>query len=78
MMDGIDKERLDVLAGARGASAKQSAAVRRRDLSALVSLPKATAVTVSGTVTAAQYNALLADFLALRQAIDQIAARVKP
>lgn len=76
-MDGIDKERLDVLAGARGPSAKQSAAVRRCDLSALVSLPKTSAVAVTGTVTDVQYNALLADFTALRQAIDQIAARVK-
>jgi hypothetical protein len=77
-MDALDKERLDVLAGTRGQASKQSAAVRRRDLAALVSLPKTTAVAVTGTVTAAQYNALLADFLALRQAIDQIAARVKP
>lgn len=77
-MDAIDKERLDVLAGARGQAAKPSAAVRRRDLAALVSLPKVTAAQASGSVTVADYNALLSDFLALRQAIDQIAARVKP
>lgn len=77
-MDAIDKERLEVLAGTRGQSARPLAAVRRRDLAALVSLPKTTAVAVTGTVTDTAYNALLADYLALRQAIDVIAAQVKP
>lgn len=79
-MDAIDKERLDVLAGARGASSKPAAAVRRRDLAALVSLPKANAKPLASgdTVTADAYNALLGDYALLRQAIDQIAARVRP
>ena len=76
-MDTLDKERLDVLAGARGKASMPNAAVRRVDLAALVSLPKMKAVAVTGTVTAAEYNALLADFNLLRQAIDQIVARVK-
>lgn len=77
-MDAIDKERLEILAGARGPKARPAAAVRRRDLAALVSLPKSTAVPVTGTVTDTAYNKLLADYEALRAAIDVIAAQVKP
>ena len=79
-MDSIDKERLDIPAGVRGRGTMPKAAVRRADLSSLVSLPKAgaTQVAAGGTVTAEAYNALLADFTALRQAIDQIATKVKP
>ncbi|HRO00332.1 MAG TPA: hypothetical protein PLX43_02320 [Nitrobacter sp.] len=76
-MDAIDKERLEVLAGVRGPKTRSRAAVRRQDLAALVSLPKATAVAVTGTVTDTAYNALLADYQALRAAIDVIAAQVK-
>jgi hypothetical protein len=78
-MNALDKERLDVLAGVRSPSAKDGAAVRRRDVASLVSLPKATAKAVppDGTVTPEMFNALLADFVSLRQAIDEIAAKVK-
>jgi hypothetical protein len=80
MMDTLYKERLDILAGVRTSAAKQQAAVRRDDLSAIVTLPKmtATALATGATVTAAAYNSLLADFTELRQAIDQIAQKVRP
>lgn len=79
-MDTIDRERLDILAGVRARGSMQNAAVRRADLSSIVSLPKTSAAQIAAgeTVTAEAYNALLADFTALRQAIDQIATKVKP
>jgi hypothetical protein len=78
-MNPLDQERLDVLAGVRNPADKSGAAVRRRDFASLVSLPKATAkrVQAGATVTPAEFNALLADFMSLRQAIDEIAAKVK-
>lgn len=77
-MDSIDKERLDVLAGARGGqSGKGGSAVRRRDLAALLKLPPVTATEGFESVSVTEYNALRSDFLALRKAIDEIAARMK-
>lgn len=75
-LDPINQQRLDELAGVRTARVANRAAVRKADMAAIVSLMPTTAIPVSGTVTAAQYNALLADFLALRAAIDLIAKKV--
>lgn len=75
-LDPINQQRLDELAGVRTARVANRAAVRKSDLAPIVSLMPTTAAPVSGTVTAAEYNALLADFLALRAAIDLIAKKV--
>lgn len=72
-----DREKLETLDGSRNARSAGRAAVRRSDLASLVSLPAATAMEASGAVTVDQFNALLADYTALRAALDQIAAKVK-
>jgi hypothetical protein len=77
-LDPISQQRLDELAGVRGARVADRAAVRKADVAAIVSLAPAKAVALSSAPTAADYNLLLADFQALRAAIDQIAAQVKP
>lgn len=79
-LDALNQQRLDELAGVRTSRVAGRAAVRKTDLSAIVSLAPSTAVALGSgaTVTADDYNALLADFKALRAAIDQIAAQVKP
>lgn len=76
-MDNLAREKLETLDGSRGAKNKASAAVRRRDLAALLDMPKATAVAASGSVTVDDFNALLADHAALRAALTRIAERVK-
>ena len=76
-MDNINQQRLDELAGVRSSRVSGKAAVRKSDMVAIVLLSPTTAVPVTGTVTAAEYNALLADFMALSAAIAQIAIKVK-
>lgn len=77
-MNEREREKLEVLDGSRTGS-KSRAAVRHTDLAPIVSLKPITATKETGaTVTVAKYNALLADFTALRQALVEIAAKVKP
>lgn len=74
----LDKERLELLSGTRRADKSQSA-VRRADLISLVKLAPTQVVEEAGsTVTVAHFNTLVDEYLALRQAIDQIVAIVKP
>ncbi len=77
-MNATDKERLEVLAGARGKAALPGAAVRRRDLLPLLSLPVPAAgkVPAGSTVMAEPFNALVDDVAALRQAILQVVRRL--
>jgi hypothetical protein len=77
-LDQIEREKLELLDGSRAPGSKGRAAVRRGDLSAIVTLAPMKAAKAAGTtVSADEFNALLADFAALRAAIDQIAGRVK-
>lgn len=77
--DQIDRQRLEELAGVRTAKVAGRAAVRKSDMAPIVSLAPTTATALSSgaTVSAADYNALLADFQALSQAVAQIAVKVK-
>jgi hypothetical protein len=78
MMDANDKERLELLAGARSGD-KSRAAVRRSDLAPLVKLKPTKVKTETGdTVSVDAFNALVAEFLALRRALDEVTAKVKP
>ncbi|MBI1202604.1 MAG: hypothetical protein GC182_08850 [Rhodopseudomonas sp.] len=77
-MDQIIRQKVEELDGSRNPGAKSRAAVRRADLAGLLAMPVATAVAASGAITDAQFNALLADVKAIRQALDQIAGKVKP
>jgi hypothetical protein len=78
-MDAISQQRLDILAGTRTAASLPQAAVRRQDLAGLVTLAAQTSARLAtgATVTAANYNAVVADLAAIYQAISQIVARVK-
>lgn len=72
----IDKQRLDLLAGVRGSRSSAQASVLRENLSALSLLgpSQVTLLSSGATVTAANYNALASEHLALWQAISQIVA----
>lgn len=77
-MNELDRQKLELLDGTRRAGDKSRAAVRRGDLAAIVSLkPSAAKKAAGASVTVAEFDALVADFSALRDAIDLIAAKVK-
>ena len=77
-IDPISQQRLNELAGAIGAKASGKAAVRKSDLSALVSLPVLTSAQETGdSVTVDDYNALQADVAALFAALQRVGVAVK-
>lgn len=77
-LDPISAQWLQELAGTRSSRVASRAAVRKSDVTALVSLPAMTSTQETGsTVTVADYNALQADLATLWAAIQQIAAKVK-
>lgn len=79
-LDLLDRQRLDLLAGVRGANSDATlAAVRRKDMAGFVKLSPMTAsrITSGSTVSVAEYNAVVADLAALWQAISQLTASIK-
>lgn len=75
----IDRQKLEVLDGSRRPGTLHRAAVRRSDLAEIVKLKPAKARRAAGSVvTVAEFNALVDDVLAIRNALDVVAGKVKP
>lgn len=80
---GLDErmvQSLQALAGLRGepgGTARPSAAVRRADLGAIGKIPQLASKEVSGTPTAADFNALRQDVRRIFEALSIIAQAIK-
>lgn len=74
MMQTIDKERLDTLAGARGRRAIRKAAVTIEDLQGLLELPLTlkSAKAAGSTPTQAEHDALVADVAAIHRRLTAV------
>ena len=77
-MTPAEKEKLDILAGTRSKAAADMAAVRRQDIKPVLELPaKLQSAPVSAAPTAADYNALHNDVLALHTALASMSASLR-
>lgn len=83
-MDQRDRERLELLDGSRRKDAVRLAAVRIRDIEAILQLPKTlkSAKAAGATPTAAEFDALVDDVAALHRVLvaitDAIQVRILP
>lgn len=67
-----DKEKLEMLDGSRANANRRKAAVRIEDLEPILEVPPLKSASLSGTPTAADFNALRADVKALSDTINAI------
>jgi len=77
MTDLFLREKLETLDGSR-AGKKTGAAVRRRDLAAIVLLRRPVSTRLDGSPTADDFNKLQADVAAIFEALKLVASKVKP